>query len=400
MRSQKAAVAAGAIAMALLISGYGPHDAAGGTPKEEGKKAVISLAGDCSLGNLSIHGYAGTFREMYDSHGPGYFFKNVKPIFEADDMTLVNFEGVLTNSNHLVPKAFNIKGKPEYIAILPEADIEAVTFGNNHRIDYGAQGIADTLAAFAGIGLPYACNETVGIYETEAGVKVGFVSVSVVDDGRGAEPYLQEGIAHLKEEADVILACCHWGPESVYYPDAYQRELGHKCIDWGADLVVGCHPHVLQGIEAYNGKYILYSLGNFCFGANRNPRDKDTMIAQVEFTLGEENQKEAKLSVIPCTISSVMHRNDYCPTPAEGEKRADIIRKLNVYSTGFGVVVKEDGTVSILGEEPDAGGEGGADAEGGADTENGADADSQALDSKEDGKFSESPVITVGGSGS
>ena len=143
-------------------------------------------------------------------------------------MTLVNFEGVLTNSNNLVPKAFNIKGKPEYIGILPEASIEAVTFGNNHRIDYGAQGIADTLAAFASIGLPYACNEAVGIYETEAGVKVGFVSVSAVDEGRGVEPYLKEGIARLKEEADVVLACCHWGPESVYYPDGYQRELGDR----------------------------------------------------------------------------------------------------------------------------------------------------------------------------
>ena len=163
---------AGITAAALLTAGYGPHEMV----QEPEKSVVISLAGDCSLGNLSIHGYEGTFREMYDRHGPGYFFQNVKSVFEADDMTLVNFEGVLTNSNHLVKKAFNIKGKPEYIQILPEAGIEAVSFGNNHRIDYGEQGIADTLAAFASIQLPYACNEVTGLYETEDGVKVGFRS--------------------------------------------------------------------------------------------------------------------------------------------------------------------------------------------------------------------------------
>ncbi len=379
MKRWKMSVAAGFIASALLISGYGPHEA----PDKEEKSVVISLAGDCSLGNLSIHGYAGTFREMYDSQGPGYFFKNVKPIFEADDMTLVNFEGVLTNSDNRVPKAFNIKGKPEYIQILPEADIEAVSFGNNHRIDYGAQGIADTIAAFASIGLPYACNETVGMYETEDGVKVGFVSVSVVDNGRGVEPWLQSGITQLREsEADVILACCHWGQESVYYPDDYQKELGRKCIDWGADLVVGCHPHVLQGVEAYQGKYILYSLGNFCFGANRNPSDKDTMIAQVKFTLDEKNIVGTDLTLIPCTISSVMHRNDYCPTPAEGEKKADMIRKLNAYSAGMGVVIGEDGRVNVPMEETAAK----------------EDDEEEATESADDAgtELVTSPVITVG----
>ncbi len=346
---------AGITAAALLTAGYGPHEMV----QEPEKSVVISLAGDCSLGNLSIHGYEGTFREMYDRHGPGYFFQNVKPVFEADDMTLVNFEGVLTNSNHLVKKAFNIKGKPEYIQILPEAGIEAVSFGNNHRIDYGEQGIADTLAAFASIQLPYACNEVTGLYETEDGVKVGFVSVSVVDNGRGVEPFLQDGIARLRQEegADVVLACCHWGPESVYYPDDYQRELGHRCIDWGADLVVGCHPHVLQGVEAYQGKYIIYSLGNFCFGANRNPKDKNTMIAQVKFTVKEKKDEKSvtgDMTLIPCTISSVEHRNDYCPTLAEGERKADIIQRLNTYSAGMGVVIEADGRVREQGQESEA----------------------------------------------
>lgn len=308
---------------------------------------TISLAGDCSLGKLSIHGYSGTFYEAYDLYGASYFFKNVKDIFENDDMTLVNFEGVLTDADAPVPKQFNIKGKPEFNRILTEGAIDAVSFGNNHNMDYGMQSTIDTIAAFDEIGMPYACNDAAGIYETESGVRIGFVSVNEVYDGGNVEPYLENGIAGLKEQqADLILACCHWGVEREHYPEDYQTELGRKCIDWGADLVVGCHPHVLQGIDYYHGKYIIYSLGNFCFGANKNPKDKDTMILQARFPLADGVPSgEAQLTVIPCTVSSVTKRNDYCPTPAGKKKSASIIRNLNTYSEPFGVTIDPEGIV-------------------------------------------------------
>ena len=89
----------------------------------------------------------------------------------------------------------------------------------------------------------------------------------------------------LREEgADLVIACCHWGIEGDHYPNDYQQKLAHQVIDWGADLLVGTHPHVLQGMELYNGKMICYSLGNFCFGGNRNPKDKDTAIYEQTFT--------------------------------------------------------------------------------------------------------------------
>lgn len=309
---------------------------------------TISMAGDCTLGNTQLQGYAGTFNEMYDQKGPAYFFQNVKDIFEADDMTIVNFEGVLTESNDKVEKAYNLKGKPEYNQILVDADIEAASLGNNHRIDYGKQGMIDTQAALDEIGLTYAYDDVTDIYETKDGIKIGIVSVDEVYDGTKVETYLQDGIARLKEEgANIILACCHWGIEHVYYPESYQTELGQKCIDWGADFVIGCHPHVLQGIDNYHGKYMLYSLGNFCFGGNRNPQDKDTMIAQVTFQLEDGVPRgEARLQVIPCTLSSVTSRNDFCPTPAQGEKRESIIENLNTYSQSFGVSIDQDGWVS------------------------------------------------------
>lgn len=309
---------------------------------------TISAAGDVSLGNLQIHGYEGTFREMYDLQGPGYFLQNVKPIFEEDDMTIVNFEGVLTESTDLVEKQYNIKGDPSYIEILPLGSIEAVSFGNNHRMDYGQQGCDDTVALFDEKNIPYAYDDKVGIYETQ-GIRIGFVSVNEHYDGTAVEVWLEDGIKQLQEEnVNLIIACCHWGVEMQNYPNDYQLELGKKCIDWGADLVLGCHPHILQGIEVYNGRFIVYSMGNFCFGGNRNPKQKETMIFQQTFTFVDGVKQESRQAkVIPCYISSVMSRNDYCPTPAEGDDYTSILDKINSMSEPFDTKFAEDGSYII-----------------------------------------------------
>lgn len=311
-------------------------------------RLTISAAGDVSLGNLQIHGYEGTFREMYDLQGPEYFLQNVKPIFEEDDMTIVNFEGVLTESTDLVEKQYNIKGDPSYIEILPLGSVEAVSFGNNHRMDYGQQGCDDTVALFDEKNIPYAYDDKVGIYETQ-GIRIGFVSVNEHYDGKAVEVWLEDGIKQLQEEnVNLIIACCHWGVEMQNYPNDYQLELGKKCIDWGADLVLGCHPHILQGIEVYNGRFIVYSMGNFCFGGNRNPKQKETMIFQQTFTFVDGVKQESRQAkVIPCYISSVMSRNDYCPTPAEGDDYTSILDKINSMSEPFDTKFAEDGSYII-----------------------------------------------------
>ena len=237
-----------------------------------------------------------------------------------------------------------------------EGAIDAVTFGNNHNMDYGIKSTEDTLNALHEIDMPFAINELCGIYETESGVRVGFVATNEfveneairAETRRNVETYLQDGIVWLKEQnVDLILACPHWGVECAYYPNDYQKGLGRKCIDWGADLVVGCHPHVLQGFEKYNGKYIIYSLGNFSFGANRNPGDKDTMIVQATFPIADGVvSDDAQLKVIPCTISSVPNYNDYCPTVATGAKGAAIIQRLNEFSRPFNITIDAEGNVS------------------------------------------------------
>lgn len=333
-----------------------PAETAGETaiPAEETETTVpepqivtltITAAGDVTLGNHAGQGYEGTFREMYDKKDNAFFLQNVKDIFEADDMTIVNFEGVLTFCDDLVEKEFNMKGDPEYIGILTEASVEAVSFGNNHRLDYGQQGSDDTVAAFEEAGIVYAYDNITGIYETQ-GIRIGFVSVNEVYDGNAVEAYLEDGIRYLREEEQVnlVIACCHWGEERENYPEDYQKELGHKCIDWGADLVLGAHAHVLQGVEVYKERFIVYGLANFCFGGNRNPKDKDTMIFQQTFTFVDGVKQEGQeAKVIPCSVSSVSYRNDFCPTPADGEEYTRILGRINEYSSPFGVAFDEEG---------------------------------------------------------
>lgn len=321
--------------------------------EEEPLRITISCAGDVTLGNHKDQTYGYSFREVYDKQeDKGYFFANVKDIFEADDLTIVNLEGPLTLSEDFREgMTYNMRGDPEYANLLTLGSVEAVSMANNHRLDYKEQGSLDTVAALEKEGIIYAYDENTGIYETK-GIRIGIVSVNEVEQGSGVEKYIKNGIASLREEgAGLILACCHWGTEREYYPEEYQTQLGRKCIDWGADLVIGHHPHVLQGIDCYQGKYIIYSLGNFCFGGNRNPEDKDTMIFQQTFEFtesGEVQPKEAR--VIPCSVSSIASRNNFQPTPLEGEEALRVIRRLNDYSKDYSVMVGEDGSISYLGD--------------------------------------------------
>ena len=183
----------------------------------------------------------------------------------------------------------------------------------------------------------YAFQDHIGTYTTEDGLVIGVVSANLLSMSSTYEDYLYNGISSLKEQgADVIIASCHWGIEREYYPNDYQRNLAHGLVDAGADLVIGSHPHVLQGVEVYNGKVICYSLGNFCFGANRNPNDKNTMIYQQTFTFVDgQMQTDINAGIIPCTLSSTDSCNDFKPTVASDERKQAIIDKVNEYSSPY-----------------------------------------------------------------
>ena len=295
-------------------------------------KITISAAGDCTLGSdikspASVNFYA-KYREKKN---PSYFLKKVKPIFKRDDMTLVNFEGTLTNRTTRAPKTFAFKGNASYLKILQKGSVESVSFANNH--------CRDTIKTFRKQKMPFASYGKTTIYKTK-GKKIGMVAVNGLDGVSSSKNYIKSGLHKLKKQkADLIIVSMHCGIERTYTPNADQKTLAHYAIDHGANLVLGHHPHVLQGIEKYKSAYIVYSLANFCFGGNTNPPDKDTMIYQQTFVFQNDKLKKTnRIKIIPCSVSSSSGINNYQPTPATGKKATKIIQRVNRYSKSLGKV--------------------------------------------------------------
>lgn len=294
---------------------------------------TISSIGDCTLGTDANFARSTSLNAFYDMHGPDYFFQNVRSVLEADDLTIVNMEGTLTESNQRQNKTYAFKGPPEYAAILSGSSVEAANLANNHSKDYGEQSYADTVKTLEEAGIPTFGFDQVKILDIK-GVKVGLTGIYELADHLGKKKQVKDNIAALKEAgAQLIIVNFHWGMEREYTPNDTQKTLAHLAIDEGADLVIGHHPHVLQGIEKYKDKYIAYSLGNFCFGGNSNPADKDTIIFQQTFTVKNGVvEKDDAVNIIPCSISSVTKYNDYCPTVLDGEEKQRILDKIEEHS--------------------------------------------------------------------
>lgn len=293
-------------------------------------RITISMMGDCTLGTDESFGWDSSLNAYFESRDADYFFENVKSILEADDLSIVNFEGALTNSTERQDKSFVFKGDPEFASILSAGSIEAVNVANNHSHDYGDEGFEDTLRYLKSENITAFGYDETAVLEIK-GVKIGLVGINILDNHTAGRRQLQDNIDKVKSEgAQLVIVSLHWGEEREAVPDSNQVSLGHMAIDYGADLVVGHHPHVLQGIEEYNGKYIAYSLGNFCFGGNKSPDDMDTIIFQQTFTIENgEVLTDNNTNIIPCTISSGNGYNNYQPTPAAGEEKQRILEKLN-----------------------------------------------------------------------
>lgn len=297
---------------------------------------TISVVGDCTLGTDETFDYDTSLNAYYDNNGKDYFFQNVKSIFAADDLTIANFEGTLTDSDAREDKTFAFKAPAEYAQILTSGSIEAVNTANNHSHDYGDQSYTDTLTALDNEGITHFGYDDTAVMDIK-GVKVGLVGIYELNDHLGREQQLKDNIAKVKTDgAELVIVIFHWGNETETVPDTNQMTLGRLAIDEGADLVCGHHPHVLQGIETYKGKNIVYSLGNFCFGGNSSPSDMDTMIFQQTFTITSDGvQADNVTNIIPCSISSADGYNNYQPTPATGDEATRIKSKIDERSAAI-----------------------------------------------------------------
>lgn len=297
---------------------------------------TLSVVGDCTLGTDETFDYDTSLNAYYENYGADYFLQNVKDIFSADDLTIANFEGTLTDSDEREDKTFAFKAPASYASILTGGSVEAVNTANNHSHDYGDQSFDDTLAALDDAGIVHFGYDETAVMNVK-GIKVGLVGIYELYDHLEREQQLKDNIAKVKADgAQLIVVIFHWGNETETVPDSNQTTLGRIAIDEGADLVCGHHPHVLQGIETYKGRNIVYSLGNFCFGGNSSPSDMDTMIYQQTFTIDADGVKKDNVTnIIPCSISSAAYDgyNNYQPTPAEGDEATRILGKINERSS-------------------------------------------------------------------
>lgn len=287
---------------------------------EDSFRVVVSFTGDMLLSSLYGRRASGNFLDYAAKQEPSYFLQHVRPFFEADDFTVVNLETVLTDRN-LTPKekksdtAYWFRGPAANTDILTSSGVEAVSLSNNHTGDYGAAGYKDTVKAVAAAGLEYG-GDSRTFYLEKNGYRIAVICNGLWNEGQAAA--IIRRIRAAEEESDFQIVFYHGGKEGVHTPEQWRKRASRRLIDGGADLVLGNHPHVLQPREVYQGKEIVYSLGNFCFGGNRRPENR-TVIYQLILQVENGELSETASELIPCYVHTGSSVNNYCPAPIEDE---------------------------------------------------------------------------------
>ena len=291
----------------------------------------LYFAGDCTL--------AGHF-EDYVGNDFNYPFERLSWFIQGD-ITMVNLENPITTSHGEVKKEFNFKMHPKYLEVLQRGGIDVVSLANNHVYDYGSQGLLDTIYFLDSVGIKHTgAGKTLdearrpAIFDVK-GFRLGYLSyygngTYAADKNKpGVAPrhvrVIAEDIRKLRLElrADMIIVNFHWGVEKALYPSDWQILLAHEVVDLGADLIVGHHPHVLQGIEKYKDGVIAYSLGKFLFGGNSR-RTYDTAVLQV--VVGKHVRQ---YSILPIRVK------DWQPYLLEGDEAGEVLSSIKECSRKF-----------------------------------------------------------------
>lgn len=312
------------------------------TSKIKNTEVLLSAVGDCTIGTDSKLGYTNSLPAMalQPNNDFSYYFKNVHNIFSKDDVTIANLETTFTDSNDRADKQFNFKASSDYAKSLTLGSIEGVNLSNNHIYDYKEKGFIDTKLALEKENINYFGEGIPWVTEIK-GQHFGFLGYRGWSLDKNFLDKLKSDIATLKKSNSVVIINFHWGNEKQHYPIDAQKELAHFAIDNGADIILGHHPHVIQGIEQYKNRIIAYSLGNFCFGGNSNPNDKTTFIFQSNLKFTNNNLTSIGVRVIPCSISTVNYTNDYCPTPLKGDAKLTLLSNLNNLSKDSGFKISD-----------------------------------------------------------
>jgi poly-gamma-glutamate synthesis protein (capsule biosynthesis protein) len=292
------------------------------------KVISVHAVGDCAIGDLHYGaGAPGSFlAKLSEVDEPmRYPFSGVRHLFVDDDLTIANLEGTLTERGAWHNPVFSIRGKPEWAAMLQIGGIDLVDIDNNHSGDYGPDGHLDTRRALEAAGVNYFGREVVD-RRVIKGVNV--VNLGYLGGPKGTKARVIEDVKRERKPNTIIIASFHWGVESYYATHPDQQSLGRAAIDAGADLVLGHHPHVLQGIETYRERHIVYSLGNFVFGANSQPKDTDSLIVEERFLMNGDALGSVEQTLVPVRISTDRVQNDFRPVVLEGAEAARVLDKV------------------------------------------------------------------------
>ena len=246
-----------------------------------------------------------------------FTMRNMRDILMSDDLTIVNFEGTLTNSTYVPSNKrenqFLFSAPPSYVSMLADNGIEAVSLENNHVMDHGEEAYEDTKQTLRDAGIVYSNSTEKGVI-TVKGVEICMLSYLCIDRYESLWEKVPADIAAAKAEYPIVVVSFHWGNEKDYAPTNNQIKMGRLAADSGADLVLGHHSHRLNPIEYYNGVYICYSLGNFCFSGNSKPSDMSSFVFQTRFRVKDGEVSNAGFRIIPIRISSKTDSNDFIPT--------------------------------------------------------------------------------------
>ena len=303
------------------------------TPEPTHAPATITITavGDCTLGTYRTgSGRNSKFGSYVEKYGYDYFFENVRSLFEQDDITIVNLEGPLTNSkDKRSGRTFNFRGKPEWAQILSGSSVEICNVANNHVLDYKQAGADDTVAALQAVGVG-ASGYGLEYYTEVKGITIG--SLGFTEWNFEPEDILKS-VETARQKCDLLIVSMHWNEEGKRKMSAYCKQMGMALVDAGADIVIGNHTHFPGEIMQYKGKYIIGSLGNFCFGGNDVIRHFACVIFRQRFTVyGDGTVTDEGIDIIPAYITSDLDKNNYQPMIADVESGVKLLNEVAGYS--------------------------------------------------------------------
>ena len=292
---------------------------------------TMTFLGDYTLGGEEKTARSSVgFARRVEENGMGFPLAGLKSLTETDDLTVANLEVVLTDRKlKKEKKKYNFKGPTAYTEILTLGGVECVTIANNHTHDYGDEGYADTKQALDAAGIAWFAAETPVIWRSDEGLMIGFLGVNYSLTGNRYKRYAAQAERLRELGCAAVITVMHAGTEYSYRPpDAYQEQIVSRAAECGSDLIIGHHPHVLQGLAVERGVPVVYSLGNCSFGGTTYAKDPDALIVRAEMTFREGETAGTDLTFYPISITSDSHYNNYAPRLLTGGEAERVLQKM------------------------------------------------------------------------